>query len=199
MSDENTRWSTSPATGLPIRHCRECDRQRVRRYRAKLESGERVASVRKGRCVRGHALTGDNVIVEKRSGKRRCAECRKNANRAYREKKASRPLPTWVEAMPFDQPEPYSVTASYDWPDSGCAGAPLDSFFPVDGEQSARPQDRHVETARQLCAGCPVRELCDKQATGDQEPGLWGGKWRYREAVTNRYMIVDLLHEEYPR
>jgi WhiB family redox-sensing transcriptional regulator len=67
------------------------------------------------------------------------------------------------------------------WGDrAACRGADLSVFFPARGE-SAGP-------ARQVCAGCPVRQQCLEFALGHGEVhGIWGGLTvRDRRALRTR-------------
>jgi WhiB family redox-sensing transcriptional regulator len=67
------------------------------------------------------------------------------------------------------------------WGDrAACRGADLSVFFPARGE-SAGP-------ARQVCAGCPVRQPCLEFALGHGEVhGIWGGLTvRDRRALRTR-------------
>ncbi|HUP86173.1 MAG TPA: WhiB family transcriptional regulator [Acidimicrobiales bacterium] len=52
--------------------------------------------------------------------------------------------------------------------DGNCRDAPPSLFFPNDGAG--------VETARQLCATCPVKEACLEYALRNRiDHGVWGG------------------------
>lgn len=59
------------------------------------------------------------------------------------------------------------------WMEDGkCVGLPFPEidrlFFPDDGN--------YPREAKQMCAGCPVREQCERYATAaGEEYGLWGG------------------------
>ena len=63
---------------------------------------------------------------------------------------------------------------------AACRGADLDLFFPGRGESA--------EPARQVCAGCPVREPCLDYALGHGiTHGIWGGlAERDRRALRGR-------------
>jgi len=65
---------------------------------------------------------------------------------------------------------------------AACRGADLDVFFPGRGE-SAGP-------ARQVCAGCPVRQAClDYAITNRIAYGVWGGlTGRERRALQSRWV-----------
>jgi WhiB family redox-sensing transcriptional regulator len=52
--------------------------------------------------------------------------------------------------------------------DAACAGLNPDQFFPTRGE--------HVDQAKAVCAGCPVRQACHDYAVANGEKfGIWGG------------------------
>lgn len=51
-------------------------------------------------------------------------------------------------------------------------GCDPELFFAV------RADDQTTYVARQICQGCPVRELCDAEATAARAPGMWAGLWR---------------------
>lgn len=55
--------------------------------------------------------------------------------------------------------------------DATCAGTDPDLWFPTRGEETAE--------AKQICAGCPVREPCLEYALRKNEQwGIWGGMSR---------------------
>lgn len=49
---------------------------------------------------------------------------------------------------------------------AACATAPIDWFFPDRGQDSSRAKD--------ICAACPVRELCLEHFLHERH-GIWGG------------------------
>lgn len=51
-------------------------------------------------------------------------------------------------------------------------GCDPELFFAVSADSQA------TYAARGICQGCPVRALCDAEATAIGAPGLWGGIWR---------------------
>ncbi|HET9733186.1 MAG TPA: WhiB family transcriptional regulator [Acidimicrobiales bacterium] len=51
---------------------------------------------------------------------------------------------------------------------AACRGTPTSVFFPERGESG--------ETAKLLCAGCPVRVECREHAAAAGEAGFWGGE-----------------------
>jgi WhiB family redox-sensing transcriptional regulator len=61
-----------------------------------------------------------------------------------------------------------------DWRDhAACRDADPDMFFPDGDIRSARAQ---VQTAKQMCRGCPVRTTClSWSLASGQEHGIWGG------------------------
>lgn len=65
---------------------------------------------------------------------------------------------------------------SWDWQDqAACRDLPLELFFGPDGE---KPQERDARERRavQVCAGCPVRDMCAAHAVALPEAyGVWGG------------------------
>jgi WhiB family redox-sensing transcriptional regulator len=53
-----------------------------------------------------------------------------------------------------------------------CAGSDPELFYPEGAGPAVRAQ---VDTAKRICAGCPVRELCLAEVMGSEDPGLrWG-------------------------
>ena len=67
---------------------------------------------------------------------------------------------------------------------AACRGADLDVFFPGRGESA--------EPARQVCAGCPVREPCLEFALSHGiTHGIWGGLTeRDRRALRIRHAVA---------
>ena len=65
---------------------------------------------------------------------------------------------------------------------AACRGADLDLFFPGRGESA--------EPARQICAGCPVRQPClDYALSHGIVHGIWGGLTeRDRRALRTRHL-----------
>lgn len=51
-------------------------------------------------CNQGHALSGDNIL-RRRTGARRCRECARAANRAYRQRRTAREGAYWRRSKPF--------------------------------------------------------------------------------------------------
>jgi WhiB family transcriptional regulator, redox-sensing transcriptional regulator len=48
-------------------------------------------------------------------------------------------------------------------------------FFPTWRERPGRRRRREAK-ARELCAGCPVRDACRAHARDHREYGIWGGE-----------------------
>jgi WhiB family transcriptional regulator, redox-sensing transcriptional regulator len=67
---------------------------------------------------------------------------------------------------------------------AACRGADLSVFFPGRGESA--------EPARQICAGCPVREPClDYALSHGITHGIWGGlAERDRRALRSRHAVA---------
>jgi WhiB family redox-sensing transcriptional regulator len=56
---------------------------------------------------------------------------------------------------------------------AACRGVGIDLFFPVG---STGPAADEIRRARQICAGCPVRQQClDYALASGQQYGIWGG------------------------
>jgi WhiB family redox-sensing transcriptional regulator len=56
---------------------------------------------------------------------------------------------------------------------SACRDSDPDVFFPIG---STGPALEQIETARRICAACPVRDECLEFALAtNQEAGIWGG------------------------
>jgi WhiB family transcriptional regulator, redox-sensing transcriptional regulator len=52
------------------------------------------------------------------------------------------------------------------WADAACKDADPDLFFPLLGYPTT--------PAKEICAGCPVREVCEQEGR-DERYGVWGG------------------------
>jgi WhiB family redox-sensing transcriptional regulator len=72
---------------------------------------------------------------------------------------------TWVRTHEWDIAE---------WRErSACRDSDPDVFFPIG---SSGPALEQIETARRICAACPVRDECLEFALAtNQEAGIWGG------------------------
>jgi WhiB family redox-sensing transcriptional regulator len=66
------------------------------------------------------------------------------------------------------------IESSPDWrADGACRTADPDLFFPVVAGTAGSKQ---VAKARQICAGCPVKEQClDFALRTHEAAGIWGG------------------------
>ncbi len=74
----------------------------------------------------------------------------------------------------------------WDWQMKGlCRGVDSSVFFHPDGERGAA-RSRREETAKAMCARCPVLQQCRTHALAVHEPyGIWGGMSESeREGVT---------------
>jgi len=71
---------------------------------------------------------------------------------------------------------PKPVASEWEWQHEGaCRELPSEMFFHPDGERGPRRRNRE-NTAKAICATCPVIEACRKHALAVQEPyGIWGG------------------------
>ena len=61
--------------------------------------------------------------------------------------------------------------------DAACRGMDTEVFFPQVGNNFNSPAMRQlVDNAKNICAGCPVREPCVEYALNNREPyGIFGG------------------------
>ncbi|MGI8313318.1 WhiB family transcriptional regulator [Saccharopolyspora hattusasensis] len=175
MTGDNVRWKSADHGLRKIRYCRECNRASRREYRR----------------VHGEAIN------EKRR--------REYARGVGRRKRPAAPeFPEYMRLSAYETEYRGRRAGGLatEWPgvrgEVACKGIPVDGFFSLDGEPGQVPQRRHLANAYRLCGGCPLASICDERATESQEVGLWGGKWRYRRPRNSRYVVVDLLHEEYP-
>ena len=71
---------------------------------------------------------------------------------------------------------PAPVRLEGNWQDHGaCRGLPPEMFFHPEGERGTARRQR-IETAKAVCASCPVLKQCREQALAVREPyGVWGG------------------------
>ncbi len=71
---------------------------------------------------------------------------------------------------------PRPVASEWEWQYEGaCRDLPTELFFHPDGERGPRRRNRE-NSAKAICASCPVIEACRKHALAVQEPyGIWGG------------------------
>jgi WhiB family redox-sensing transcriptional regulator len=71
---------------------------------------------------------------------------------------------------------PRPVADEWEWQYEGaCRDLPSEMFFHPDGERGPRRRNRE-NTAKAVCASCPVIAACRAHALAVQEPyGIWGG------------------------
>jgi WhiB family redox-sensing transcriptional regulator len=71
---------------------------------------------------------------------------------------------------------PRPVADEWEWQYEGaCRNLPAEMFFHPDGERGPRRRNRE-NTAKAICASCPVMLACRAHALAVQEPyGIWGG------------------------
>lgn len=55
-----------------------------------------------------------------------------------------------------------------------CAGDDVDAFFAPEGMRGVEKVLYEAE-AKEVCAGCPVRQTCLEEALAGGEAGVWGG------------------------
>jgi WhiB family redox-sensing transcriptional regulator len=80
--------------------------------------------------------------------------------------------------------------------DAACIGrTPL--FFGMAGERPER-RIRREARARQVCAGCPVREPCREMARLNGENGFWGGESEEERAAAG-YAPVSISRRSVQR
>jgi WhiB family redox-sensing transcriptional regulator len=71
---------------------------------------------------------------------------------------------------------PRPLISDWEWQEkSACRDLPTEMFFHPDGERGPRRRNRE-NTAKAVCATCPVMMQCREQSIALQEPyGIWGG------------------------
>jgi len=71
---------------------------------------------------------------------------------------------------------PRPVASDWEWQfDGACRALPTEMFFHPDGERGPRRRNRE-NTAKAICATCPVIQACRAHALAIAEPyGIWGG------------------------
>lgn len=191
---ELTEENTVSYGGKRRRHCLTCRKARRERYRNNLKEQGRVGSPR---CKAGHAYDPDNTEWERHGErwKRRCLQCKRERQAGTYGRRSDRMASEpWREQYPRRPEGPIHGQDVAKYEPAMCVGEPLGDFFPADREGEA-PKRRHKEAAERLCAHCPIRRMCDADATKNRDVGLFGGKWR---SMTRGYQVVDLLHPEFP-
>ena len=197
---DNIIWRASGG-----RLCKTCAHMRMERSRLAIAARRAKETEEFGgpKCKRGHIMAGDNLEVEGAPGKRqrrRCRICRDQSRAAAAERKREqRPAEPYVEYLPIGGgTRGVQAQDLRKWDGSACAGLPLDLFFARDGEAEDAPAARHVATAYRFCGGCPLLDVCGKEASEARDTGLRAGKWRYVNWSAGRYETTDILNEEYP-
>jgi len=71
---------------------------------------------------------------------------------------------------------PRPIADEWEWQQKGaCRDLPSEMFFHPDGERGPRRRNRE-NSAKAICATCPVLIACRTHALAVQEPyGIWGG------------------------
>ena len=71
---------------------------------------------------------------------------------------------------------PRPIADEWEWHQKGaCRDLPSEMFFHPDGERGPRRRNRE-NSAKAICASCPVLIACRTHALAVQEPyGIWGG------------------------
>ncbi len=82
--------------------------------------------------------------------------------RTNNETSAQAVLTTKGVTVAYSHPTP--TAPELDW---ACAGLEPDQFFPED--------DATLALARNVCAGCPLRDICRELGLARGESGVWGG------------------------
>lgn len=67
------------------------------------------------------------------------------------------------------------LVARAEWMDDAACKGRTNLFFGIAGERPER-RVRREDTARRLCAGCPVMIECRDMARDSRENGFWGGE-----------------------
>lgn len=85
---------------------------------------------------------------------------------------------------------PKPVAQVWEWQQSGaCRGLPAEMFFHPDGERGPSRRKRE-NSAKAICASCPVIQQCRTHALAVQEPyGIWGGL-----SEDDRFNILERTH-----
>jgi len=91
---------------------------------------------------------------------------------------------------------PRPVADEWEWQYQGvCRDLPSEMFFHPDGERGPRRRNRE-NTAKAVCASCPVITACRAHALAVQEPyGIWGGLSEDdRLAILGKDVTPDISH-----
>ena len=91
---------------------------------------------------------------------------------------------------------PRPVADEWEWQYQGaCRDLETEMFFHPDGERGPRRRNRE-NTAKAICATCPVIAACRKHALAVQEPyGIWGGLSEDdRLAILGKEETPDISH-----
>ena len=91
---------------------------------------------------------------------------------------------------------PRPVADEWEWQYEGvCRELPSEMFFHPDGERGPRRRNRE-NTAKAICASCPVIAACRTHALAVQEPyGIWGGLSEDdRLAILGKDATPDISH-----
>jgi WhiB family redox-sensing transcriptional regulator len=91
---------------------------------------------------------------------------------------------------------PRPVADEWEWQYQGsCRDLPSEMFFHPDGERGPRRRNRE-NTAKAICATCPVIAACRAHALAVQEPyGIWGGLSEDdRLAILGKEINPDISH-----
>jgi len=91
---------------------------------------------------------------------------------------------------------PRPVADEWEWQYQGsCRELPSEMFFHPDGERGPRRRNRE-NTAKAICASCPVIAACRTHALAVQEPyGIWGGLSEDdRLAIIGKDVKPDISH-----
>ena len=100
----------------------------------------------------------------------------------------------WAMAELSRLPRP--VADEWEWQYKGhCRDLPTEMFFHPDGERGPRRRNRE-NTAKAICATCPVMMACRTHALAVQEPyGIWGGLSEDdRLTIIGRITPPDISH-----
>lgn len=140
-------------------------------------------------CRQGHVLTDANTYIN--AGHRRCRTCRTQRRRESAKRRRDNEINPTGDVRIVAGPGDSSIPVGRWQERASCRNAPVGAFFANDGEAGIPTRARRAATA--YCADCPVRALCDQEATNRREIGLWAGAWRERGKSTANYRITNLI------